>query len=131
MIATMIVGAYVLVLLMEPLAVLTFTILLGGVIYGYELSLYGRLSWVPTALQYAEPSKYEKLAVDARWARYAVASDRALNLTLVAFLMYHLLCKLNDIEADMVRYVVHLAAVAVATLLKLYTHDRATRIVQK
>lgn len=131
MIASMIGGAYILVLLMEPLAMLTFTILLGGVIYGYELNRYGRLSWVPTAFQYAEPTKYEKLVVDPRWARYAVASDRALNLTLVALLVYHLLYTLNDLEISTTLYVVHLASVAVATMLKLYTHDRSARVVQK
>lgn len=126
--ASLIVGAYILVLMMEPLAMLTFTVLFVGVIYGHELSRYGRLSWVPTALQHAKPSEHEKLIVVHRWARYAVASDRALNLTLVALLMYQLLYMIDDGKVNMTGYVVHLAAVAVAAVLKTYTHDKAASI---
>lgn len=128
MIAFMIVSAYILVLAMEPLTILTFTVLFVGVIYGYELSRYGRLSWAPTAFRFAEPAEHEKLIVDHRWARYAVASDRALNLTLVALLMYQLLYMIDDGKVGMTGYVVHLAAVAVATVLKTYTHDKAASI---
>lgn len=128
MIAFMIVSAYILVLTMEPLTMLTFTVLVIGVVYGYELSRYGHLSWVPTAFRFAEPAEHEKLVVDPRWAKYAVASDRALNLTLVALLMYQLLYMLDDDKASMTGYVVHLAAVAIATALKIYTHDRAASI---
>lgn len=131
MIFGLILGAYMLVLLMATLPVLTFTVLMVSVLYGYDLTRYRAFSWVPVALQYDKPTENEKLVIDQRWAGRAALSDFILIAALIGLLAYHFEYKLDDGNVNMVRYVAHLASAGVVMLFKLIAHDKAARIQPK
>lgn len=129
-IGILLLGAYILLAVMNPAALLVGAVVLGAG-YAHQLWSYQTWLWVPQIFRYPTPCEDEELVIDEAWAKSAVLADGAFLLALASLILGHLAYLIDPTALNAMFFVVLLVVVAVFGVAHMYVHDKAARICPK
>lgn len=119
--------AYALVVIIEPTALLAGLLIMLAA-YAHQLWCYRTWMWIPMIFRTPTPCEDEELEIDEVWAKTAACNDIAFLGVLTTLILGHVAYRIDPTFLAVAFHITTLVITGISGALKMYAHDRASRI---